>query len=114
VDVSQVDKYEMSTEDYETRRGAIGCADLFSLIWHLDTVLTYKKNHKMGRFAPATEEAKEVEIPTIDIGSRCQVQLAEDGLRKRGAVRFVGSTKFAGGPWVGIEYDEPLGKNDGS
>ena len=31
-------------------------------------------------------------------------------------MRFFGQTKFAKGEgvWVGIEYDEPMGKNDGS
>ncbi|KAG8927749.1 hypothetical protein FRC03_009046 [Tulasnella sp. 419] len=108
-DVSQVDKFEISKEEYEQRR---------------DTVLQYKKAHKMGRFAdqpagdkPMTPSPTATQSHHINVGSRCEVIVGEDGgLKKRGTVRFVGTTKFGkgGGEWVGVEYDEPVGKNDGS
>ncbi|KAI9464645.1 CAP Gly-rich domain-containing protein [Boletus coccyginus] len=99
-DVSQVEKFELSDDAYAKRT---------------DSVLAYKQRHKVGRFAPPSETpppATDVDIP---IGARCEVESAEEGLHKRGTVRFVGQTIIGkAGVWVGIEYDEPIGRNDGS
>eukprot|EP00731_Ephydatia_muelleri_P027709 Em0019g582a len=107
-DLSGVKKYEMSSEEY-AKRG--------------DTVMAFKKQLKLGRFAEkddATKEEEEekerqdkMEAEAITIGSRCEVLLPQEA-PKRGTVMFVGKTDFKPGYWIGVKYDEPLGKNDGS
>jgi tubulin-folding cofactor B len=116
-DVSQVEKFVMSEGDYEKRN---------------DTVLAWKKRNQLGRFAAAdgasndnTSMAKQEEIELaeiadrgIKVGARCQIT---EGSR-RGTVRYVGKIPEITGSvsqqaqlyWVGVEIDEPLGKNDGS
>ncbi|KIJ65424.1 hypothetical protein HYDPIDRAFT_87910 [Hydnomerulius pinastri MD-312] len=102
-DVSQVEKFELSDEAYAQRT---------------DSVLAYKQRHKVGRFAsPSESPTPSAPVPKVDIpvGARCEVESAEEGLHKRGTVRFVGQTEFTKtGIWVGVEYDEPMGRNDGS
>jgi len=47
--------------------------------------------------------------PLVKVGDRIVVSG-----HKVGTARYVGATDFAKGDWVGVELDEPLGKNDGS
>ena len=118
-DVSQVEKFELSDDAYAQRTGHQDHHQVALYIAHVcslpDSVLAYKQRHKVGRFAPPSETLPPVIHVDIPIGARCEVESAEEGLHKRGTVRFVGQTSFAGaGVWVGIEYDEPIGRNDGS
>ncbi len=51
----------------------------------------------------------EQEVEGVKVGMRCEVR--GDW---RGVVQYVGSVQGKKGIWVGVELDEPLGKNDGS
>ncbi|XP_062517439.1 tubulin-folding cofactor B-like [Corticium candelabrum] len=107
-DLSKVEKYEMSDDAYAKRE---------------DSVRSFKQRMKMGRFADqnpekmkekADKERTEKEAAKgIAVGSRCEVRVSGSGAR-RGTVAFVGETDFKPGIWVGMKYDEPVGKNDGS
>ncbi|CCX06459.1 CAP Gly-rich domain-containing protein [Pyronema domesticum] len=107
-DVSEIEKYEMPKDQYEKRT---------------DSVRAWKQRNNLGRFDPekdAKEAAdlerrwKEVNDLGIEVGKRCRIGGVE--AQKRGTVRFVGLVKEIpnGGLWVGVELDEPVGKNDGS
>ncbi|KAK9464339.1 CAP Gly-rich domain-containing protein [Lipomyces arxii] len=101
-DVSEVDKFELSLEEYEKRT---------------DTVLAWKKRNNLGRFGMSAERAKEsktVDSTGIQAGQRC---LVSEPFERRGLVKFVGKVRDLPGNdllWVGVEFDEPVGKNDGS
>ncbi|CAL0299317.1 unnamed protein product [Lupinus luteus] len=98
-DTSLVEKYKISDEAYNKLEG---------------TFRKYKE--KLSSQIPSTVEATipdnymEDLCANIKAGSRCEV---EPGA-KRGVVKFVGRAEALGpGFWVGVQYDEPLGKHDG-
>lgn len=111
-DTSKVEKYEMTDSDYSQRT---------------DSLRAFKENMKLGRFKdvdPEEEKRREAErqqkeydeeqkARSIQVGNRCEVRLAGQPV-KRGTVMYVGLTDFKPGYWVGVQYDEPLGKHDGS
>lgn len=104
---ADVDKYVLPEEEYEKKS---------------DSVLAWKKAEKLGRFnpdAPSHEQAKiaavarEIEARGISVGKRCRI--GQDDTR-RGEIKYVGDVKEIPGlgAWVGVQLDEPVGKNDGS
>lgn len=107
-DTSNVQKYTMSEESYEALPS---------------TVLAWKKANKLGRFDPEAPEIERTKIEKmwqhvhanqIKTGLRCQ--LGKESSR-RGKVAFIGEVdEISGlqGPWIGVELDEPTGKNDGT
>ncbi|KAJ1767050.1 hypothetical protein EV180_005589 [Coemansia sp. RSA 518] len=105
-DVSQVEKYEMQDTTYDAMS---------------NTVRAFKRRHNMGRFADNAsamsidnEDEFVEEAQNINVGQRCEVAWPGSELARRGCVRFVGKTQFRQGYWIGVEYDEPVGKNNGT
>ncbi|CAH6720547.1 tubulin-specific chaperone B [[Candida] jaroonii] len=102
---SEVKGFEMTEEEYQKRN---------------NTVLKWKQDNKLGRFNPdavqekqqrSQEDAQAVE--TMKVGDRCRVMRIQG--ERRGTIRFIGEiSQLDDGYWVGIEFDEPAGKNNGS
>ncbi|KAK9240342.1 CAP Gly-rich domain-containing protein [Lipomyces kononenkoae] len=110
-DVTRVEKFELSQEEYAKRD---------------DTVLAWKKRNQLGRFAETASDhanfsnnAAEVEATGITVGKRCRVVGPSE---RRGVVKFVGPvpelpsgrTDENDNVWIGVEFDEPVGKNNGT
>ncbi|KAM9317605.1 tubulin-folding cofactor B [Pholidichthys leucotaenia] len=108
-DVSKVEKFELTDEAYDKRA---------------DSLRSFKKMHRVGRFneeemakkgaeQAAQQEEEKAAVEAITIGSRCKVQVPGQPT-KLGTVMYVGTTDFKPGYWVGVKYDEPLGKHNGT
>lgn len=101
-DDSMVEKYTMSDDKYNNRK---------------DTARAWKKKLLAGnavdRKHSATMESNYEASEKIKVGDRCEVQL-RNCMPRRGIVSFVGETEFREGIWVGVTYDEAVGKNDGA
>lgn len=102
-----VEKFELSDKQYDERR---------------NTVRDYLKTRNLGKYneeeMKALEERKKQEqleqeqkAEPIKIGDRCMV--TSKGPRRIGTVRYKGSFHLKPGIFIGIEFDEPLGMNDG-
>lgn len=104
-----VEKFELTEEQYNQRQ---------------DTLKSFLKKNNLGKYneeemkeleekrkKAAEEEQKKAALCTL--GSRCQVQVKGQP-SKRGEIMYNGELEGKKGIFIGIKYDEPLGKNDGS
>lgn len=108
LEFESVEKYEMPPEQYAKKT---------------DSVRAYLMRNKLGKYhedelkkQEAADQEKEEEkklAENLSVGSRCQVNLP-GAARRLGAVRYAGTVEGLAGYWAGIQYDEPLGKNNGS
>lgn len=111
-DLSKVEKFEISEEEYAKKS---------------DSVRAFKERNKLGRFKeldPEEQKRQEEEkqrkeqenkerAEKMKIGDRCEVRIPNQPTR-RGTVKYIGLTDFKPGYWLGVHYDEPVGKNNGS
>ncbi|CAG87963.2 DEHA2E09702p [Debaryomyces hansenii CBS767] len=101
------EEFKLSEEEYAKRT---------------DSVLHWKSTNKLGRFDPEYElqKARQLEenlkiSSSLHVGDRCRIINIEG--ERRGAIKYVGKIMLLDegeNVWVGIEFDEPVGKNNGS
>eukprot|EP00887_Chlorella_sp_A99_P007607 scaffold20.g7607.t1 len=115
---AQVEKYVMSDEAYDAREGTYRRYRAARLAedptWSLEKELAARRGeaYEAPKCRPRAEDDahQAAEAAAVEVGVRCEV---EGG--RRGAVRYVGHCEgLPKGWWVGVQYDEPVGKNDGS
>lgn len=100
-DTSLVEKYVMPDEKYDQLDNSVRKFKQKLLAERPDLVpLQKEKDDYMKELAAQ-----------ISVGQRCEVDAGE----KRGEVAFVGRVEgLPAGFWIGVRFDEPVGKNNGS
>ncbi|TXG70143.1 hypothetical protein EZV62_005078 [Acer yangbiense] len=102
-DTSLVEKYSISEEEYNKLDGTFRKYKEKTISQNSSTLESKVKSL-------ITDSYMEDLCANIKVGDRCEV----DPGAKRGVVKYVGRAEsLPPGFWVGIQYDEPLGKHDG-
>lgn len=119
-DTSLVEKYRMTDDAYDKRKGTMRdyireqrkIDPNFKLKPNAQAAAMNKKNSDLNKAEAAGPPPGIETVAGIEIGNRCEIN---PGAR-RGVVKYVGEIEqiAAGGHWVGVQFDEPLGHNDGT
>ncbi|KZC11597.1 PREDICTED: tubulin-folding cofactor B [Dufourea novaeangliae] len=106
--LNDVEKFEISEEEYAKRT---------------DTVKAFLEKNKLGKYnkeeverkaeRKKQEEAEAAAVQLCHVGSRCEVSVPNQP-KRRATIMYAGKTEFKEGWWIGVKYDEPRGKNDGT
>lgn len=108
IDAENIKKFEMTNDQYEKRT---------------DSVRNFLKMNQLGKYsddAQAKLEAKRSELnesmqktaDLCEIGGRCQITIPGKTTR-RATIMYKGPIDGKTGTFIGVRYDEPLGKNNG-
>jgi tubulin-folding cofactor B len=110
-DVSQIEKYRMSEDEYDKRENTL--RSWKRKLLQTDPERAQKlfpslRPHVPDGAAPVEDLAS---VEGIEVGLRCE---CSPGAR-RGTVAYVGEVLALGlGYWVGVKFDEPVGKSSGT
>nr|CAH7717193.1 unnamed protein product [Callosobruchus chinensis] len=105
LDFADVPKYELSQEEYNSKS---------------DSVRAFLQKNKLGKYNEDNQKKKEMLeaeekklAENMAVGSRCKVSV-QNAPDRLGTVMYTGPVEGLTGFWIGVKYDEPLGKNNGS
>jgi len=111
-DVSLVEKVRMTDEDYDKRKGTMREFIRNQRAKDPNYKLKPKSTPEsvfegMAAAPPPGPES----VEGVVVGARCEVMPG----KRRGVVKFVGEVEgLKAGHWVGVQFDEPVGHNDGT
>lgn len=106
-DVSRVEKFEISEEEYAKR------GDNVRAFKEMMIARQRAQQAQDGTLPPEepNDDSFKAEAETMKVDDRCQVSPGD----RLGTVRFVGRIPgLKPGFWIGVEFDEPVGKGDGT
>ncbi|XP_030372289.1 tubulin-folding cofactor B [Scaptodrosophila lebanonensis] len=108
-DDEMVQKFELTNEQYEQKRDTVRNFLLQNRVGKYNEDEMRQREEKRRELAEEIQRRAELCV----VGSRCQVTVSGNPTR-RGVIKYNGPLDGKSGIFIGVQYDEPLGKNNGS